>query len=397
MEKIRYNSVKRRVPVSIGGTSWKPPMPIKSHIKAELAEINTQEESTERGITMMLYRQQGSNRRFALCRAAVFLRSNRKPVRKAGRRNGIIKNTQDYLWIKKGALILYEETLFGVQDKVQLAISRLKAFEPPEGYYLAFSGGKDSQSVYHLCKEAGVKFDAHYHLTTVDPPELVYFIRKHYPDVITDRPNTTMWDLIVQKGMPPTRLTRYCCDELKEGGGSGRIVVTGVRWDESKKRKKNWGLLELNSFTKGGIKLMNDNDEARRMFETCVMKSQHTLNPIIDWNQEDVWEYLHTRHLSYCSLYDEGFTRLGCIGCPLAGAAQMKREFARYPKYEQAYLRAFDRMLETRRAKLKPYTKWHCAEDVMKWWLDEGKSYTPIENQLSFSGLDGGEIWVPKE
>ena len=83
-------------------------------------------------------------------------------------------------------MALVEETLFGTQDKVQIAIQRLKAFEPPEGYYVAFSGGKDSQTIYHLCKEAGVKFDAHYSHTTVDPPEVIYFMRQHYPDVIVD-------------------------------------------------------------------------------------------------------------------------------------------------------------------------------------------------------------------
>ena len=105
--------------------------------------------------------------------------------------------------------MLVEETLFGIRDKVETAIQRLKAFVPPEGYYLAFSGGKDSQCVYHLCKEAGVKFDAHYSLTTVDPPEVIYFIREHYPDVIVDKPDLTMWQLIVKKGMPPTRKVRY--------------------------------------------------------------------------------------------------------------------------------------------------------------------------------------------
>ena len=127
-------------------------------------------------------------------------------------------------------MALVEETLFGVHDKVSIALQRLRTFEPAEGYYLAFSGGKDSQCVYHLCKEAGVKFDAHYSLTTVDPPEVIYFMREHYPDVIVDRHDTTMWKLIVKKGMPPTRMVRYCCDELKEGGGRGRVMVTGVRW-----------------------------------------------------------------------------------------------------------------------------------------------------------------------
>lgn len=147
-------------------------------------------------------------------------------------------------------MALVEETLFGTQDKVQIAIERLRAFEPSEGYYVAFSGGKDSQVVYHLCKEAGVKFDAHYNHTTVDPPEVIYFRRKYYPDVIVDYHGTTMWKLIVRKGMPPTRVVRYCCDELKEDGGKGRIVVTGVRWEESSRRKHSRGLLELNNDTK---------------------------------------------------------------------------------------------------------------------------------------------------
>ena len=69
-------------------------------------------------------------------------------------------------------MALVYDDLLGHHDRVAEAIKRLKTFEPPEGYFLAFSGGKDSQAVYHLAKMAGVKFDAHYSLTTVDPPRL---------------------------------------------------------------------------------------------------------------------------------------------------------------------------------------------------------------------------------
>ena len=104
-----------------------------------------------------------------------------------------------------------------VRTKVENAIKRLQSFEPPEGYYVAFSGGKDSQCIYHLCQMAGVKFDAHYNVTSVDPPELVHFIKRQYPDVIFDLPRyadgsrITMWNLIPRKGMPPIRKQRYCC------------------------------------------------------------------------------------------------------------------------------------------------------------------------------------------
>ena len=132
------------------------------------------------------------------------------------------------------------------RDKVETAIERLKTFEPPEGYFLAFSGGKDSVVIKALADMAGVKYDAHYSLTSVDPPELVQFI-KTFDDVAIDVPKdkdgnrVTMWNLIPKKKMPPTMKVRYCCEELKESGGHGRLTITGVRWAESVNRKRNQG------------------------------------------------------------------------------------------------------------------------------------------------------------
>ena len=136
--------------------------------------------------------------------------------------------------------MLKELTLYGEVDKVQLAINRLRLHEPKEGYYVAFSGGKDSCVVLDLCKRAGVKYDAHYALTTVDPPEVIYFIRRYHPDAWENRirPETSMWNLIPKKRMPPTQRVRYCCKYFKERGGEGRFVVTGVRHQESAKRAK---------------------------------------------------------------------------------------------------------------------------------------------------------------
>lgn len=281
------------------------------------------------------------------------------------------------------------------RTKLEIAIQRLKSFEPPEGYFLVSSGGKDSQCIYHLAKMAGVKFDAHYHVTSVDPPELIYFIREHYPDVFFDVPHDkngkriSMWSLIHNEKMPPTRIMRYCCAQLKETNGNGRMTVTGVRWAESARRKKNQGVAVITgkpkttqkkaddlgvnySISKSGSLVMNeDNDENRRLAEFCYRTQKMLLNPIVDWTDEEVWEFLNDIvKVPHCCLYDEGFKRIGCIGCPMAGAEGQKRGFERYPKFRILYVRAFDRMVERRKADGMP-TEWKDGEDVMRWWLNE--------------------------
>lgn len=280
-----------------------------------------------------------------------------------------------------------------VRDKVQTAIDRLQMFEPEEGYYVAFSGGKDSQCVYHLCKIAGVKFDAHYNVTSVDPPELIYFIRKNYPDVIWEFPSyngriATMWNLIPQKMMPPTRIVRYCCEILKESDGKGRVTVTGVRWAESARRANNQGLSVIAGRPKqtqklaeslganykisksGTLVLNDDNDASRRMVENCYRTQKTILNPIVDWSEDDVWAFLDENQIEHCKLYDQGYRRLGCIGCPMNVNAA--KELEAYPKYKANYIRAFDRMLAANKSKGKEYRiKFNNGADVMEWWLQK--------------------------
>lgn len=269
-------------------------------------------------------------------------------------------------------------------DRVQTAIDRLRNFEPPEGYHLAFSGGKDSQCIYHLAKQAGVKFDAHYAVTSVDPPELVRFIKQQYPDVHFDIPHdkngkpVTMWSLIASHMMPPTRIMRYCCAQLKETAGQGRLVVTGVRWSESARRKKERHLID--SGKKEGQYTNYDNEDTRKMVEQCYIKRRTTLNPIIDWSEKDVWEYLNdVAKVPHCELYDHGFTRLGCIGCPMKSPKAMLADFERWPKYRENYLRAFVPMLENAK---KHGTRWETVDDVMRWWIERDNNVKIDENQM---------------
>ena len=100
-----------------------------------------------------------------------------------------------------------------------------------------------------------------------------------------------------------------------------------------------------------------DNRENAKMVEMCYKTHTTTVNPIIDWDNGEVWEFIKEYNVPYCSLYDEGFKRLGCIGCPMGSKQQREHEFERYPKYKALYLKAFEKMIENRGGVLRRQQK----------------------------------------
>lgn len=276
-----------------------------------------------------------------------------------------------------------------MSDLEQTAIERLKAasdmslrlFEKP--LVITYSGGKDSDVMLHLAEKSGIPFEALHSLTTADAPETVRHVYDTFrrleekgvkctvdKHVQPDGSRVTMWNLIPQKLMPPTRLMRYCCAVLKEGGGKDRFIATGVRWAESTARKRRGGLEVLTSKPQNKLILSNDNDEDRRLFETCQLKGKRVVNPIVDWQDADIWDYVGAEKIPMNPLYCEGFCRVGCIGCPMASKTRIM-EFARYPKIKAAYIRAFDRMLKARRERGLP-CQWQSGVDVFHWWMEDG-------------------------
>lgn len=250
-------------------------------------------------------------------------------------------------------------SLFGKLEDI--AIDRLKTFESnaieknPKGYYVAYSGGKDSDVILEIVRRSGVRYEAHHHLTTADPPEVVRHV-KTQSDVIIDKPKLTMWQLIRKKKMPPRRQARYCCEAQKEGGPKNNIIVTGVRWGESARRSK------------------------RRMIETCFKdKTKQYLNVIIDWTTKDVWDYIRANNIRYCCLYDEGFKRLGCVLCPMT--RDIARQMARWPKLCKAWEKAVKATYQPD----KPGYVFKNAEEYWQWWLDrDAPSKKKNENQRLF-------------
>lgn len=279
-------------------------------------------------------------------------------------------------------------------DKEQTAMERLRlASDMSLRLYhrpllLTDSGGKDSAVICKLAENAGIPFEIVHSHTTADAPETVYHVRKrakeyelkgvsytiHYPTYKGEP--TSMWALIPIKLMPPTRTVRYCCAVLKETTGRDRFIATGVRWAESTARKNNRSSLEIiHTDRKKTLLLNNDNDEDRRLFETCTLKGKRVCNPIIDWQESDVWDYLTEQHVECNPLYCDGSRRVGCVGCPLAAGVTRNKEFARWPKFRQMYINSFDRMIAERIRRGKMDGSWRMGTtglDVFHWWMEDG-------------------------
>ena len=281
-------------------------------------------------------------------------------------------------------------------DKEQKAIERMRlAAQMSETYYqkpliVTTSGGKDSDVCIALAVAAGIDFEVQHNHTTADAPETVYHVRDTFRRLeakgikcTVNWPTykgapVTMWSLIPQKLMPPTRVVRYCCSVLKEGGGAGRMITTGVRWAESAARKNKRGIYEsMPHDLSKKIIINNDNDDKRQLFENCRLQAKRICNPIVDWRDSDVWEYIRSERLELNPLYDMGFYRVGCLGCPMAGKNRWT-EFRLFPTYQRAYIRSFGKMLDVIHAG-GGKTKWKTAEDVFSWWMEE----ETIEGQIS--------------
>lgn len=224
------------------------------------------------------------------------------------------------------------------------------------GFHVAFSGGKDSQVIYELCKMAGVKFKAFCYDTSITSPILKKFVYENYPIVEWVKPQKSMFQLILQEKALPMRNMRFCCRILKERQGLNSVVISGIRKAESGKRQK------------------------RNEFEnSCVNKlDKNSLNVIIDWTKRDVYNFLKQRNIPICSEYDIFLRSLGCIGCP-QNEKEQRKALIKYPKHRKAYLNTIHKL----RAMGK-YLEFESDEDSLNWWTSGISVKKYMANKLQY-------------
>ena len=264
----------------------------------------------------------------------------------------------------------------------------------PRGYCVCTSEGKDSRVLGHLMRRAGVKHFYMHNITGIDPPELIYFQRANFQkyrdmgyltyDVMYQY---SMWALCRKNRMLPMRQRRFCCEALKERRvpEAGKAIKSmGVRKFESVNRMKKRNELEIVTHGKGGktIVMPFDNIENRRTFEQCYSNAERRVNPLAYWTDSDVWDYSKDVGLEQCGLYNEGFERLGCIGCPMARRVGREQEFNRWPKFRDQYICTAQYIIDDKPDNHYFKQKFRSGQEYFDWWIQDRTQEEADDNQM---------------
>ena len=229
------------------------------------------------------------------------------------------------------------------------AIQLIQAMVEGATAFVTLSGGKDSTVTVDLVIRSGVPYELHYHRTGLDAPETLRYIHNTYPNCIFDIPDRTFWEGCMSHGFP-LRLQRWCCAELKECFGRGRIIIDGVRRGESNGRR------------------------ARNCFEPARNDpTTFFVHPIFKWSTNDVWQYIDEFHLPHNPLYYTNGKRvtkrrIGCILCPNTTQRECHRQMDLFPGFVKTYKHYAEKYVQTRKDRGTPLTQ-ETGQEYFDWWI----------------------------
>ena len=275
--------------------------------------------------------------------------------------------------------VSYEEAMKiappNLRKKIQHSVELIRKaekialmYDSENGYFNTFSGGKDSQTLFHIVKMSGVKFKTYMSLTSVDPGDVIRFVKTEYPSVIRQKPEMSIFQKAVERGILPTIRVRWCCADFKESAGAGKVTLIGIRKEESARRAKrhevevsrkkfsgnldefeDWSKSEIESKTKRKSKRKINEDEFSVKTDNevrCINgKDSILISPIFDWTEKDVWYFLNNIiKAPHCKLYDEGYKRIGCILCPMSQPKYKRMEIKRFPHVKRNWIEAIKKI-----------------------------------------------------
>ena len=94
-------------------------------------------------------------------------------------------------------------------------------------------------------------------------------------------------------------MRRECC-RIRKVEPLGRALAGKKAWITGQRRAQ--------SSTRSDLSIQED-DLAHGMFK---------FNPLADWSEEDVWNYIRANDVPYNALHDQGFPSIGCAPCTRA-------------------------------------------------------------------------------
>jgi len=231
----------------------------------------------------------------------------------------------------------------GLSLKLKIALSqrRIRTFYDyfDGNVYISFSGGKDSTVLLHLVRELYPNVPAVFVDTGLEHPEIKEFVRT-VKNVKWVRPKMSFNKVLEKYGYPiiskevsqkirqyrtaksektkhtrwygannkyksgkipekwkflvkaPFKISEKCCNVMKKNPLKEYKCFIGTMAQESHLRKQQYLRTGCNSF----------NNKIRSM-------------PLSFWLKEDIWNYIHSKNLPYCEIYDKGIERTGCMFC----------------------------------------------------------------------------------
>jgi len=193
---------------------------------------------------------------------------------------------------------------------------------------LAFSGGKDSLVVLDIVRKIIPDIQVVYNNTTIEFPETLLYVRRLEKEwglnLVMTYPKVNFFRAVKERGWA-THEDRWCCKPYKEDPAAEFITNNRI-------------LAEFTGTTR-------NESIYRRSLKPFKMPSKEPyiirVNPIYDWNDQEVWRYIEENNLPYNPLYDMGYKRVGCWCCPLNGPSHYKRLGKTHPKLHE-FLERFE-------------------------------------------------------